>query len=66
MRLVVIVGVAALLGTVACTLPEEREPVKKAAVKDVAGRKVAPEFALKDSTGKVVHLASNDLFSRKP
>jgi cytochrome c biogenesis protein CcmG/thiol:disulfide interchange protein DsbE len=56
LRLVAVVGVAALLGTVACTLPEEREPVKQA-VKDTATRKVAPEFTLKDANGKVVHLA---------
>jgi peroxiredoxin len=57
LRLLAIVSVAALLGTVACTLPEEREPVKQAVKKDVTGRKAAPEFSLKDSTGKVVHLA---------
>ena len=56
LRLLGVVGVAALLGTVACTLPEEREPVKQA-VKTTAGRKVAPEFTLKQLAGKVVHLA---------
>jgi peroxiredoxin len=56
LRLLGVAGVAALLGTVACTLPEEREPVKQV-VKDTSGRKVAPEFTLKDATGKVVHLA---------
>jgi cytochrome c biogenesis protein CcmG/thiol:disulfide interchange protein DsbE len=56
LRLVAVVGVAALLGTVACTLPEEHESAKTA-VKDSSGRKAAPEFTLKDSTGKVVHLA---------
>src|SRR5277367_1178995 len=56
LRVLAVVGVAALLGTVACTLPEEREPVKQA-VKDTAARKVAPEFTLKDANGKVVHLA---------
>jgi peroxiredoxin len=54
--MLVVVGVAALLGTVACTLPEEKE-ASKPATKDVGSRKVAPEFTLKDSTGKVVHLS---------
>jgi thiol-disulfide isomerase/thioredoxin len=54
--MLVVVGVAALLGTVACTLPEEKE-ASKPATKDVGARKMAPEFTLKDSTGKVVHLS---------
>jgi peroxiredoxin len=53
LRLVGIAGVAVLLGTVACA---PQKPVKSA-VKDDATRKVAPEFALKDASGKVVHLA---------
>src|SRR5882724_10679480 len=53
LRLSGIVAVAVLLGTVACA-PEQ--PVRSA-VKDAASRKTAPEFALKDASGKVVHLA---------
>ena len=56
LRLLVVVAVAALLGTVACNV-EEKETSSKPAVKDVATRHIAPDFALKDSTGKVVHLS---------
>ena len=55
LRLLAITGVAALLGAVACTVPEES--TAKPVVKDTTARKTAPEFALKDSTGKVIHLA---------
>jgi peroxiredoxin len=48
-----IVTVAALVGVVACT---SERPVKHVA-KDTSHRKSAPDFALKDANGKVVHLA---------
>jgi peroxiredoxin len=53
LRISGIVAVAALLGMVACA-PEQ--PVRSA-VKDAASRKAAPEFALKDVSGKVIHLS---------
>jgi peroxiredoxin len=53
LRISGIVAVAALLGMVACA-PEQ--PVRSA-VKDAASRKAAPEFALKDASGKVIHLS---------
>jgi peroxiredoxin len=55
LRTLAVVGVAALLGMVACTVPEELP--SKPVVKSTSTRKTAPEFSLKDSTGKVVHLA---------
>ncbi len=53
MRFAAIAGVAALLGLVACspTRPAQR------VVKNDTQRKHAPDFALKDGQGKVVHLA---------
>jgi peroxiredoxin len=49
-----LLGITAVgLGTVACA---PQEPVR-AAVKDDKDRKTAPEFTLKDATGKVVHLS---------
>ena len=49
-----LLGITAVgLGTVACA---PQEPVR-AAVKDDKDRKAAPEFALKDVNGKVVHLS---------
>src|SRR5438067_2023351 len=54
-RLTCILGVAAVLGVVACS---PSRPVKKtAAVKEDNQRKHAPDFALKDANGQVVHLA---------
>ena len=53
LRLVVVVGVAVLLGLVACSPAE----TPKTTVKDSKDRKAAPEFALKDASGKIVHLA---------
>jgi peroxiredoxin len=54
LRLSAVLGVAVLLGTMACSL--EQQPVKSA-VKDDKTRHTAPEFSLKDASGKVVHLA---------
>ena len=53
LRLVGVVGVAVLLGLVACS----PATAPKTTVKDSKDRKAAPEFALKDATGKIVHLA---------
>ncbi len=51
--LAVISGVAVVLGTVGW--PDKTPPHK--AVKDFGLRKPAPDFELKDATGKVVHLS---------
>jgi len=48
------VSVALVLGIVACG---PRTPVRKAAVKEENTRNRAPEFALKDASGKVVRLS---------
>ena len=53
LRLLTVVAVAALLGTVACSVEEPSKPVTK----NASSRKVAPAFSLKDASGKVVHLA---------
>jgi peroxiredoxin len=53
LRLAAIVGVAAILGLVACSPTQPSRPV----VKDENQRKRAPDFALKDANGKLVHLA---------
>lgn len=53
LRLASIAAVAALLGLVACST----EPPAKPLVRDISQRKNAPDFALKDANGKVVHLA---------
>jgi peroxiredoxin len=53
LRLLFIGSVALALGIVACS---PKTPARKA-VKDDNDRKRAPEFALKDSSGKLVHLS---------
>jgi peroxiredoxin len=53
LRLAAIVGVAAILGIVACSPARPTRPV----VRDDSKRKHAPDFALKDANGKLVHLA---------
>jgi cytochrome c biogenesis protein CcmG/thiol:disulfide interchange protein DsbE len=53
LRLAAICGVAAIVGLVACS----PAPPVKTSVKRDSARKRAPEFALKDANGKVVHLA---------
>jgi peroxiredoxin len=53
LRLAAITGVAAILGMVACSPTPPSRPV----VKEENQRKHAPDFALKDATGKLVHLA---------
>jgi len=53
LRLAIVATVAALLGIVACSPQQPAKPV----VKDTSQRQKAPEFALKDSSGKIVHLA---------
>jgi cytochrome c biogenesis protein CcmG/thiol:disulfide interchange protein DsbE len=53
LRLAIVATVAALLGIVACSPQQPAKPV----VKDNSQRQKAPEFALKDSSGKIVHLA---------
>jgi len=53
LRLAAVVGVAAILGMVACS-PTQSRP---AAVREDSKRKHAPNFALKDANGKLVHLA---------
>jgi peroxiredoxin len=53
LRLAAIVVVAAIVGLVACS---PAPPVKTAVRKD-STRKRAPDFALKDANGKLVHLA---------
>jgi peroxiredoxin len=53
LRLAAIVITAAILGLVACS---PTRPVKQV-VKDDSKRKHAPDFALKDANGKLVHLA---------
>jgi peroxiredoxin len=53
LRLAAIVGVAALLGLVACSPAGPARPV----VREDSRRKHAPDFALKDANGKLVHLA---------
>lgn len=52
LRLTAIAGVAAILGIVACS---PSRPVHSAV--KVNNRKKAPDFALKDGSGKLVHLA---------
>lgn len=53
LRFTAIAGVAALVGIVACS-PSRPVP---SAVKNSNQRKKAPDFALKDGSGKLVHLA---------
>jgi cytochrome c biogenesis protein CcmG/thiol:disulfide interchange protein DsbE len=53
LRLAIAVTVATLLGIVACSPQPPARPV----VKDDSQRKKAPDFALKDSSGNVVHIA---------
>ncbi len=53
LRYAAIAGVAALLGVVACSPSRPPRPVAK----KTNHRKHAPEFALKDASGKLVHLA---------
>ncbi len=53
LRFIAIVGVAAILGLVACS---PTQPAR-AVVKEDTQRKHAPDFALKDANGKLVHLA---------
>jgi cytochrome c biogenesis protein CcmG/thiol:disulfide interchange protein DsbE len=53
LRLAAIGGMAAIVGLVACS----PAPPVKTAVRQDSARKRAPEFALKDANGKVVHLA---------
>ncbi len=53
LRLTAIVGVAAVLGVVACS----PAPPSKPAVRADSRRQRAPDFALKDAGGKLVHLA---------
>jgi peroxiredoxin len=53
LRLAVIVGVAALLGLVACSPAGPARPI----VRDNSHRAHAPDFALKDAQGRLVHLA---------
>jgi cytochrome c biogenesis protein CcmG/thiol:disulfide interchange protein DsbE len=48
--------VAAALGVVACSM-YDREPAPHSELKDTTDRKKAPDFALKDSHGNVVHLS---------
>jgi cytochrome c biogenesis protein CcmG/thiol:disulfide interchange protein DsbE len=55
LRITGIVAAAALLGLVACA-PEKPVP-SRASVKDVSRRQAAPDFTLKDASGKLVHLA---------
>jgi peroxiredoxin len=55
LRLAAIIGVAAILGLVACS-PTQPLPAR-AVVKEDSQRKHAPNFALKDANGKLVHLA---------
>jgi thiol-disulfide isomerase/thioredoxin len=55
LRLIAIVGVAAILGIVACS-PSRPVPARQV-VKADSQRKHAPDFALKDAQGKLVHLA---------
>ena len=59
LRLTLIGGVAALLGTVACSFSENssEKANPKSAVKQDKTRKIAPEFALKDASGRTVHLS---------
>jgi len=47
---------AACLGVVACNI-FEREPETHHSLKEDGTRKAAPEFALKDASGKLVHLS---------
>ncbi|HWF09632.1 MAG TPA: redoxin domain-containing protein [Bryobacteraceae bacterium] len=54
LRLAGIGAVAVLLGLVACS--PTQQPVKHV-VRDESQRKQAPDFALKDANGKLVHLA---------
>jgi peroxiredoxin len=53
LRLAAIAGVAVMLGIVACS---PSKPPTRAVVKDTSRRKHAPDFALKDANGKLVHL----------
>jgi peroxiredoxin len=55
LRLAAIAGVAAVLGIVACS--PSRSVSSHSAVKADSQRKHAPDFALKDASGKLVHLA---------
>jgi peroxiredoxin len=55
LRLAAIVGVAAILGIVACS-PSRPVPSRQV-IKEDSQRKHAPDFALKDASGKLVHLA---------
>jgi len=53
LRLATVATVAALLGIVACS----PQPPAKPVVKNASQRQKAPEFALKDASGKLVHLS---------
>jgi len=53
LRLAAIVGVAAILGLVACSPAGPARPI----VRENSRRTHAPDFALKDAQGRLVHLA---------
>jgi peroxiredoxin len=53
LRLAVVIGVAVILGINACSPSRPTRPL----VRDGNKRKHAPDFALKDADGKLVHLA---------
>jgi peroxiredoxin len=55
LRFACIAAVAGLVGLVACT--SEKPVPSRASVKESTQRKAAPDFALKDASGKLVHLA---------
>jgi cytochrome c biogenesis protein CcmG/thiol:disulfide interchange protein DsbE len=55
LRIAGIATVAALLGLIACT--PQKTTATRAVVKQESQRKTAPDFALKDANGKLVHLA---------
>jgi peroxiredoxin len=60
LRLLLIGGAAALLGIVACSPSLDRlvdERSAKPTAKEDLSRKKAPEFALKDASGKIVHIS---------
>jgi peroxiredoxin len=55
LRFAGIAAVAGLVGLVACTA--EKPVPSRASLKETTQRKAAPDFALKDAGGKLVHLA---------
>lgn len=56
-RFFVLLAIISGLAVVLSTLPWSRSPQTRVSLRDVSKRKPAPDFELKDASGKVVHLS---------